>query len=195
MGDKIHHGGIADILRHALDHVVQKAAVERAAARGERARQLVAAHDQALKERSNGVECAFDVANRAAGVPLLELGDKAVDCLVHNGGDGGIHIGKVVVEQRTRAASPLGHGRYRKMGHTKLGAHGAHSGEDLATALVARQAFCRAIGCGDGIDHRDICCVVAHVLPPFILFCLTVRLTVLNIVDGSSILFLTQCQQ
>ena len=99
MGDKIHHGGVADILRHALDHVVQKAAVERAAARGERTRQLVAAHDQALKERSDGVERAFDVANRAAGVPLLELGDKAVDRLVHNSGDGGVHIGKVVVEQ------------------------------------------------------------------------------------------------
>ena len=81
------------------------------------------------------------------------------------------------------------------MGHAQLGAYGAHGIEDLATAFVARQALCRAIGCGDGIDHRGICCVVAHVLPPFILFCLTVRLTVLNIVDGSSILFLTQCQQ
>jgi len=99
MGDKIHYGGVADILRHALDHVVQKAAVERAAARGERARQLVAAGDQALKEWGDGVERALDVANRAAGVPLLELGDKAVDRLVHDGGDGGVHIGKVVVEQ------------------------------------------------------------------------------------------------
>ena len=81
------------------------------------------------------------------------------------------------------------------MRHTQLGAYGAHGGEDLATAFVARQTFGRAVGRGDGIDHRCICCVVAHVLPPFILFCLTVRLTVLNIVDGSSILFLTQCQQ
>ena len=78
---------------------MQKAAVERTAARGERARQLVAAHDQTLEERGDGVECAFDVANRAAGIPLLELGDKTVDCLVHDGGDGGVHIGKVVVEQ------------------------------------------------------------------------------------------------
>ena len=99
MGDKIHHGGVANVLRHALDHAVQKAAVERTTARGERARQLVAAHDQALKERGDGVERTFDVANRAAGIPLLELGDKAVDRLVHNSGDGGVHIGKVVVEQ------------------------------------------------------------------------------------------------
>ncbi len=32
MGDKIHHGGVADVLSHALNHVVQKAAVERATA-------------------------------------------------------------------------------------------------------------------------------------------------------------------
>ena len=70
----------------------------------------MAAHDQALKERSDGVERAFDVANRAAGVPLLEFGDKTVDCLVHDGGDGGVHVGEVVVEQRARAAGSLGHG-------------------------------------------------------------------------------------
>ena len=99
MGDKIHHGGVADILRHALDHVVQKAAVERAAAGGQGARQFVAAGDQALKERGDGVERPLDVANRAAGIPLLELGNEAVDRLVHNSGDGGVHIGKVVVEQ------------------------------------------------------------------------------------------------
>ena len=99
MGDKIHHGGVADILRHALDHVVQKAAVERAAAGGQGARQFVAAGDQALKERGDGVERPLDVANRAAGIPLLELGNEAVDCLVHDSGDGGVHIGKIVVEQ------------------------------------------------------------------------------------------------
>lgn len=99
MGDKIHHGGVADVLSHALNHVVQKAAVECAAARGERARQLVAAHDQTLKERGDGVERAFDITDGAAGVPLLELGDKTVDCLVHDSGDGGVHISKVVVEQ------------------------------------------------------------------------------------------------
>ena len=113
MGDKVHHGGVADILRHTLDHVVQKAAVERAAARGERTRQFVAAGDQTLKERGDGVERALDIAGGAAGVPLLEFGDKAVDRLVHNSGDGGVHIGKVVVEQRARAAGSLGHGRYR----------------------------------------------------------------------------------
>lgn len=113
MGDKIHHGGVADVLSHALNHVVQKAAVERAAARGERTRQFVAAGDQTLKERGDGIERALDIADGAAGVPLLEFGDKTVDCLVHDGGDGGVHIGKVVVEQRARAASPLGHGRYR----------------------------------------------------------------------------------
>ena len=113
MGDKIHHGGVADILRHALDHVVQKAAVERTAARGERARQLVAAHDQTLKERGDGVECALDITDDAAGVPPLELGDKTVDCLVHDGGDGGVHVGEVVVEQRARAAGSLGYGRDR----------------------------------------------------------------------------------
>ena len=99
MGGKIHHGGVADILRHTLDHVVQKAAVERAAARGKRARQLVAADDQALKERGDGVECALDITDGAVGIPLLELGDKTVDRLVHDGGDSGVHVGKVVVEQ------------------------------------------------------------------------------------------------
>ena len=99
MGDKIHYGGVADILRHALDHVVQKAAVERAAARGKRARQLVAAGDQALKERGDGVERALDITDGAVGVPPLEFGDKVVDRLVHNSGDGGVHVGEVVVEQ------------------------------------------------------------------------------------------------
>ena len=59
----------------------------------------MAAGDQALKERGDGVECALDITDDAAGIPLLELGDKTVDCLVHDGGDGGVHIGKVVVEQ------------------------------------------------------------------------------------------------
>lgn len=99
MGDKIHHGGVADILRHALDHVVQKAAVERAAAGGQGARQFVAAGDQALKERGDGVE-------RPSMSPTVRL---AFHCsssvmkpsilIVHDSGDGGVHIGKVVVEQ------------------------------------------------------------------------------------------------
>ena len=99
VGDKIHHGGVADILRHTLDHVVQKAAVERAAVGGQSVRQFVAAGDQALKERGDGVERALDIADGAVGIPLLELGDKTVDCLVHDGGDGGVHVGEVVVEQ------------------------------------------------------------------------------------------------
>ena len=99
MGDKINHGGVADVLSHALNHVVQKAAVERAAARGQGTRQLVAAGDQALKERGDSVERALDIADGAVGIPLLELGDKTVDRLVHDGGDGGVHVGKVVVEQ------------------------------------------------------------------------------------------------
>ena len=113
MGDKVHHGGVADVLRHALNHIVQKAAVECAAVGGQSVRQFVAAGDQSLKERGDGVERALDIADGAAGIPLLEFGDKAVDRLVHNSGDGGVHIGKVVVEQRARAAGSLGHGRYR----------------------------------------------------------------------------------
>ena len=78
---------------------MQKAAVERAAVGGQSVRQLVAAGDQALKERGDGVERALDITDGAVGVPLLELGDKAVDRLVHDGGDGGVHVGEVVVEQ------------------------------------------------------------------------------------------------
>ena len=76
-------------------------------------RQFVAAGDQTLKERRDSVERALDIADGAVGIPLLELGDKAVDRLVHNSGDGGVHIGKVVVEERARTAGSLGHGRYR----------------------------------------------------------------------------------
>ena len=94
-----------------MDHVVQKAAVERAAVGGQSVRQFVAAGDQTLKERGDGVERALDITNGAAGVPLLELGDKTVDCLVYDSGDGGVHVGEVVVEQRARAAGSLGYGR------------------------------------------------------------------------------------
>ena len=53
------------------------------------------------------------------------------------------------------------------MGHAQLGAHGAHGGENLATALVTCQALCRAVGRGDGVGHRGVRCVIAHALAAF----------------------------
>ena len=67
--------------------------------------------------------------------------NKALDGLVHNGLDGGVHIGEVMVEKGARAACLLGHGGHRQVGHSALGADEANRLEDPATALVPGEAL------------------------------------------------------
>ena len=96
---------------------------------------------QALEERGHAVERPLDVAYGAAGVPAFKFADKTLDSLVHGGFDGGVHIGKIVVEKRARAAGLLCYCRYREMGYPALGAYDAHCLKDSAAPLVSGQAL------------------------------------------------------
>ena len=73
-------------------------------------------------------------------------------------------IGKFIDSIIPEEKLPLTLTSYSPCFRKEVGAHGI---EDLATAFVARQALCRAVGCGDGIDRRGICCVVAHAFAAF----------------------------
>ena len=78
-GNKVGDGRFAQVVRNALNCMVEKTTVEGPTARGERGGQLVTIHHQTLEERGHAVERPLDVAYGAAGVPAFKFADKTLD--------------------------------------------------------------------------------------------------------------------